>query len=172
MVVSLSANRADAPNAPRIVNIARLRATTRRPTLLHFTKVQWNALIEGIIKVDRVADLRSALQVTEVQGGPESYYFAFPDCPPDCKPLYEHRGRTADTYERILIGCICGLPPQPGQGLSPQPAKCKLGLAFADPLLRIPQLVCIDDKGRICADEKPAIFSKSPIHHFLGCVRR
>lgn len=164
MVARQSANRADAPNAPRIVNIARLRATTRRPTLLHFTKDQWNALTEGIIKVDRVGDLRSALQVTEVQGGPEAYYFAFPDCPLDCTPLYEHRGRTADTYERILIGCICGLPPQP--------AKCKLGFAFADPLLRIPHVVCVDDKGRICLDEKPAIFSKSPIHHVLGCVRR
>lgn len=150
------------PDVPRIVNIARLRATTRKPTLLHFTEEQWNALTGDLLKVDRLDQDQILLSVVTMPSAPKVMFLATPVCPPDCTPMYEYRGRTPETFERILIDCICAIPPM----------RCRLGFVFADPLLRFPRLACIDSAGKICRDEKVALISHSPTHQLLGCVLR
>lgn len=55
-----SVTQKERPAVPQIVNITRLRATTRKSTLLHFTEEQWSALSEGITRVEKFDNDRPA----------------------------------------------------------------------------------------------------------------
>lgn len=108
---------------PQIKNIRDLKATPRKPTLLHLTEDQWKAIIVDATQIDEIPNKHSFLEYTPT---PDGGGILMADCG-DPGPDEECVVRLVVSRDySISYECICrkrrsGIPSGGGSGSTPTP---------------------------------------------------
>lgn len=150
---------------PRIVNIANVRATTRRPTLLHFTKEQWQGMVKDLPALPQVVPDRQTFLAFSIPG--VDGMIGSGRCPIDCEeiPIYKPV-KSFDGWQIVDVVCQC-----PENVV--KRGYCHLAFRVRKQgLLKTPELVCIGADGKLCRDERPGMLLQANGSIVLGCLPR